>query len=154
MKLSTKEYFDKFYKIGNVGFCEICKTETKYKSFEYSRFCNKCATKSEGHRQAVSSRFNGDDREEKLRMFRLKRGVVDNNYSKSLETYKIKADAQGISVHEYRSNIAKRAAASVSKEAKIKQTIKAQITKDNNKSTYHKRGNSYVDLVVGTRTIK
>lgn len=45
---STKEYYDKFYREGDDGYCPVCGKETAFKtlSYGYGRFCSKKCTQA------------------------------------------------------------------------------------------------------------
>ena len=156
LKLTSKEYYDTYHKTEDEGFCSECNAKTTYHSFAYKRYCSDaCSNKSNSHRSAVANRFNVSDREEKLKAFRHKRGSVDSNRAKASLTMELNANKLGLTLDEYRHDIAKRGAQAVSHDDKRKQTIKAnatRISKGYDKTVI--RGNSYKELHINDIVIK
>lgn len=152
-RITSKEYYDTYFKKPGEGLCEICGKDTNYKSGVYGKYCSETCTnimlRSEEHKLIVSKRFSGDDRNEKLIRFKENRGKVDPNSKKALETKTKTAAAMGLTLFEYGSKLCKTAAAKVSKERKREQVLKAMETKARNKSGSGIKGNTYKDYMLG-----
>jgi len=152
LKMSSKDYYDKFVKKEGEEICE-CGGLRKYDNWQYSKYCGqKCPINIENRLNAVRLRYIGLDREEKIKKFVSKRGIVDNNLNKRNETLRKKAESLGLTLHEYYSLHAKKGAASVTLEAKALATEKAMHTKAKNNNFGCK--SCYKEYVLFGNTIK
>jgi hypothetical protein len=137
IKMSSKEYYDKFHKKDNEGFC-YCGKETKYHGFKYKGHCsNACINKSEEHRKKVSQRFvNNPDALENFRILR-KNVVWDYTEStkKRKKTIKKKCESLGITEEQYYSEIGKKSYLNLS-------PIQKETAKIKRMKTILKTGNS------------
>lgn len=134
LNLSSKEYYDKFFRKSDEGIC-YCGNLTKYRGFSYNEYCSaKCATKSEKHRKCISERFLRNPKA--LVSFREKKKSLTIDYNKSIEkrrkTISEKCKKLGISQEEYYSQHSKNAFNGISSEKITERTLKAMKTKEKN----------------------
>lgn len=130
LKMTSKEYYDKFYKSPNEGIC-YCGKETTYKSFSYRDYCSDvCACKSDAHRLSVKNRFINNP--EALDSFKHHRNTKkwSNNVEKRKKTIQQKCVNMGITETEYYSNHSKTAYLSRSEETKKNALMKMMETKN------------------------
>lgn len=134
LKMTSKEYYDKFHKTSEEGIC-YCGEETKYRGFSYKKYCSSlCATKSEKHRTIVRERFvNNPNALESFRSKRKSKGI-NVNLNKRRETIKKKAEALGLTLKEYYSLHSKNAFLSMTTEKIAERTLKAMNTKESTNS--------------------
>ena len=129
LKMSSKEYYDTYIKTEGEDICK-CSNIKKWNKFGYTEWCSsQCTVLVEIRKAAVKSRYTGIDRDEKIQKMRIKRGNVDCNYKKRVETLEEKIKTLGITAQQYYSDHSKKGAASVSKEQKSLYTRKAMETK-------------------------
>lgn len=136
--LTSKEYYDKYMKKDGEDICNNCGVGTcKYKAFSYAPYCStKCAKTSEEHIKAVSSRFKGENGEEKKTLAVKKR--IDNlggsympeNRSCSWESFKDNCYSKGLDPSEERSRLSSEAASKRDPEAVRLATIRSMETKE------------------------
>lgn len=127
LKMTSKEYYDKFHKTDDEGIC-YCGNPTSYHGFRYKKYCSDvCACKSEEHRKIVSQRFINNP--QALETFRLSRKDVDTNIVKRKETIRMKCERLGISEQGYYSNHSKLAFSNMTQEQIDCRTLKAMETK-------------------------
>lgn len=128
--MTSKEYYDKYVKEIDEGFCIICKNTTKYKSGKYNNYCSYlCASRCQIKLHNVINRYSGDDREEKLISFRIKRIGVNTNNAKRQETIEKKCIDLGITKFEYHSQITKKSSDLIAPEKRLSMTLKAVETR-------------------------
>jgi hypothetical protein len=142
LNISSKDYYDKFYRIKNEGIC-YCGNSTSYHGFSYKTFCStKCKNKSEQHRKSVSEKFLKNP--QALVSFREKRKSLNIDYQISIEkrrkTISKKCEDLGISEVEYYSLHAKNAFNSLSEDQIKQRTLKAMQTKEKNGTLECKSG--------------
>ena len=125
----TKQYYDEFHKTPGEDIC-YCGNTIQWDSGRYNKHCsNSCATKSEEHRLAVSNRYKGSDRDEKLKLFNERRGKVDPNVKKARKTMVETAKRLGFdSLSDYQSFIRRQAAKNISDEKRKEMNLKRMET--------------------------
>jgi hypothetical protein len=133
LKMSSKEYYDMFYKCNNEGIC-YCGCETRYHGFSYNKYCsNKCALQSEEHRKAVREKFVKNP--SALDSFRTKRKDANIDWSEAIvkrnNTIENKVNNLGIDKHTYFSNHSKKAFSNLTLEQVAERTLKMMDTKEN-----------------------
>lgn len=130
LRMTSKEYYDRFHKKENEGIC-YCGNTTKYHGFTYKKYCSDiCGLKSEKHRNAVSKRFINNP--SALENFKKSREGVDINIEKRRKTIKEKVKKLGMTESEYYSEHAKRAAKNISSEKRKEAILKSMETKAKN----------------------
>jgi hypothetical protein len=142
LNISSKEYYDKFYRKNDEGMC-YCGNPTKYHGFSYKEYCSsKCFSRSEKHRKCVSERFIKNP--QALVNFREKKKSLNIDYKSSIDkrkqTISNKCKDLGISESEYYSQHSKNAFKSMSSEKLIQRTLKAMKTKEENGTLECKSG--------------
>jgi hypothetical protein len=78
LKMTSKEYYDKYIKIDGEDICK-CGNQKTYQNFKYNKFCpdKNCPSLIEIRNCAVSKRFTGNDRKEKIGgVFDLEQNIV------------------------------------------------------------------------------
>lgn len=141
LKITSKEYYDKYHKQSNEGVC-YCGKGTTYHAWSYATYCSDvCSNKSERHRKRISERFIINP--PALESFRIKRkeANVDVNVAKRRKTIEQKAFNLGMTAQEWYSAQGKRGALSVSKEDKERYTAQAMNTRE---STGNHGSRSYI----------
>jgi hypothetical protein len=133
LKMSSKEYYDRFHKENGEGIC-YCGCETRYHGFSYNRYCSdKCALQSEEHRKAVSERFVKNP--SALSSFRIKRKDANINWLEAIDkrniTIENKVNQMGIDKYTYFSDHSKKAFLSLSSEQIAERTLKMMDTREN-----------------------
>lgn len=117
---NSKEYYDKYLKKDGEGSCKMCGAETSFTTIGagYRDYCSdKCALDSGVVAKAVSERFKGPDREEKLALRKerylesislqtkeRKQEIRDKRIATMSET----ASKQGLTLSEYQSSISRK----------------------------------------------
>jgi very-short-patch-repair endonuclease len=68
-QIKRKDYFDMFFKIGNIGYCLYCGKETKFDKFigKYSEYCHSHYSKSKEGKQKNSILQTGKKRSEEFK---------------------------------------------------------------------------------------
>lgn len=127
---TTKQYYDEFHKTPGEDICYCGNIILKWHAGEYAKYCSvSCSNKSEKHRLAVSGRYKGPDRDEKLKLFIERRGKVDPNVQKSKNTIEKKAKKLGFtSAYEYRSFMGKQRAKNIPDKKRKEMTLKRMET--------------------------
>lgn len=132
LKLSSKEYYDKYLKIIGEGVC-YCGKQTKFNNFKYNKYCSDvCACKSDEKREIIRNKFLGEYGQEKLKYFTEKRKGVDNNLEKRKNTIAEKCTFLGVSEFEYYSNQGKKSFLSMSRVQVEERTKKSMDTRHKN----------------------
>lgn len=115
LKMSSEEYYVKYVKLPNEEICS-CGNIKVYNGWKYNKYCSdQCVDCISNRNEAVSKRFKGEDREEKILILKEKRGVVNINESKRKLTIETNAKKLGLSVFEYRSIAGKKGSDTISK---------------------------------------
>ena len=156
-KITMKEYYDKYLKKDTEGVC-YCGNHTTFKSAKvgYKKYCSDiCALKSDEHKKSVRERFLNDEDKKNNAILKREATIKSNGgYFKSInkrrKTILEKCKKLGISESEYYSNHSKKAAKSVKKNEKVKQTIKSMETK----SSLSVKGNSYKNFYINGEIFK
>lgn len=141
LNITSKEYYDRFFKKETDGICEVCGKCTKFKwnlstGRGYKLHCSTaCSKRSDLHRSIVSNRFRGVDGEKKLAQFREKRSTYKHSpetIEKLLNTKRKVAESMGITYSDYCSMVGTKGARSVSQESRLESTKRAMETRKNN----------------------
>jgi hypothetical protein len=132
LKMSSKEYYDRFHKSNDEGIC-YCGCETRYHGFSYNRYCSdKCALQSEEHREAVRTRFIRNSNT--LDSFRKKRKEANIDWSVAIDkrnkTIEDKVNTLGIDKNSYFSDHSKNAFSNLTPEQITERTLKMMSTKE------------------------
>lgn len=142
LNISSKEYYDKFYRKENEGIC-YCGNLTRYHGFSYKKYCStKCKNKSDEHKKCVSEKFINDPKA--LESFREKRKLLNINYkliiNKRRKSISEKCKKMGISEYEYYSEHSRNAIKNMGKEKFREVILKGMDTKEKNHNFGGKSG--------------